>query len=145
MWDGKTLVVSGASQGGQLSIVTSALDKRVTGTVTNYPAFCDVTGYMHGRAGGWPHLFLNSEDQNSDKIATTAYYDAVNFAKRLHAPVSVAFGYNDVTCPPTSMFAAYNVIPTEKELHLQLEMGHPASVEFNKQYFARIMQMLDLR
>ena len=145
MWDGETLVVSGGSQGGQLSIVTSALDPRVTGTVANYPAYCDVTGYLHDRAGGWPGLFRNDKERSPEKIRTTSYYDAVNFARRLHAPVSMAFGYNDVTCPPTSMYAAYNVIDGEKELHLQLEMGHGATAEFNALFRERILRAAGLR
>ena len=140
MWDGANLVVCGGSQGGQLSIVTSALDARVTGTVSNYPAYCDVTGYVHDRAGGWPHLFRDEAERTPEKLATTAYYDALNFARRLHAPISMAFGYNDVTCPPTSMYAAYNVIPIEKELHLQLEMGHRSSDQFTALFEERILQ-----
>jgi cephalosporin-C deacetylase-like acetyl esterase len=142
MWDQQHLVVVGGSQGGQLSMTTSALDPRVTGTVANYPAYCDVTGYLHGRAGGWPHLFRTAAQQAPEKIATSGYYDVVNFAKRLRAPVSMAFGYNDVTCPPTSMFAAYNVIPAEKELHLQLGMGHQASSEFNDLFTRRILHLI---
>lgn len=141
MWDGENLVVVGGSQGGQLSIVTSALDKRVTGTVSNYPAFCDVTGYLEGRAGGWPHMFRDEEHRSTEKIATTAYYDVVNFARRLHAPFSMALGYNDETCPPTSMFSAYNVVPVEKELHLQLEMGHRGTSEFYNRFIERVLKM----
>jgi len=141
MWDGENLVVVGGSQGGQLSIVTSALDKRVTGTVSNYPAFCDVTGYLEGRAGGWPHMFRDDGVRCPEKNATTAYSDAVNFARRLHAPFSMAMGYNDVTCPPTSMFAAYNVVTAEKELHLQLEMGHRGTSEFYDRFIERVLKM----
>jgi cephalosporin-C deacetylase-like acetyl esterase len=145
MWDGETLVVTGGSQGGQLSIVVSALDKRVTGTVTNYPAYCDVTGYLHGRAGGWPHMFRGDEHRSDDKIRTSAYYDAVSFARRLHAPISMAFGYNDTVCPPTSMQAAYNIIAVEKELHLELEMGHRATEAFSARFTERILRMANVK
>lgn len=140
-WDGKNLVVAGGSQGGQLTIVTSALDQRVTGSVANYPAYCDVTGYLQGRAGGWPHLLAKSEHQTEAKLRTTAYYDVVNFARRLRAPGSYAWGYNDETCPPTSMFAAYNVITAPKELWLQLNMGHPSIAEFSDRFRERIRAM----
>ena len=56
-WDKKNLLVMGGSQGGQLSIVTAALDPSVTALAANYPAYCDVTGYLHDRAGGWPGFF----------------------------------------------------------------------------------------
>ena len=29
-----------------------------------------------------------------------------------------------MTCPPTSMYSAYNVIPGQKELHLYLDTHH---------------------
>lgn len=130
-WDGKNLLVMGGSQGGQLTIVTAALDPRVTGAAALYPAYSDVTGYLHGRAGGWPHMFRREEDghRTQDKIATTGYYDTVNFARRLRVPIYVAFGYNDETCPPTSLYAAYNVIPSRKELLLALEMTHASIPE----------------
>ena len=52
MWNGKDLLVMGASQGGQLSIITAALDPRVTGLSATHPAFCDVAAELHGRAAG---------------------------------------------------------------------------------------------
>lgn len=144
MWDGRTLVVAGGSQGGQLSIVTAALDNRVTGLVSNYPAYCDVTGYLNGRAGGWPHMFRGGEHRISEKIDTSSYYDVVNFARRLRVPGSFAWGYNDETCPPTSMFAAYNAITSPKELFLQLEMGHRGSGEFYTKFSDRVRSMAGL-
>ncbi|MEJ7770228.1 MAG: acetylxylan esterase, partial [Chitinophagaceae bacterium] len=56
-YDGTNLAVTGGSQGGALSIVTAALDPRVKFLAAFYPALCDVTGYLKGRAGGWPHLY----------------------------------------------------------------------------------------
>lgn len=129
-YDGKNLLVTGGSQGGQLSIVTAALDPRVKALAAFYPAYCDVTGYLHGRAGGWPHMMTRqpngepSTQATPAKIATTGYYDTVNFARRLKVPGHYAWGYNDETCPPTSMYAAYNVIAAPKELLLALETGH---------------------
>ena len=37
-----------------LSIATAALDSRVTGIAVTHPALCDLSGPLHGRAGGWP-------------------------------------------------------------------------------------------
>ena len=33
-------------------------------------------------------------------------------------------GFNDEACPPTSMYAAYNVITAPKELYIVPETGH---------------------
>ncbi len=130
-YDGKNLLVTGGSQGGQLSLVTAALDPRVRALAALFPAYCDVTGYLHGRAGGWPHMMrpdsttgAASRHATPEKIAVTGYYDAVNFARRLKVPALFAWGYNDETCPPTSVYAAYNVVPSPKRLLLALETGH---------------------
>ena len=126
-WNGKVLGVMGGSQGGALSIVTAALDPRVNALAAYYPALCDLTGYLHGRAGGWPHMFRAkdaSSNRTKEKIETSKYYDVVNFARRLKVPGIYSWGYNDETCPPTSMYSAYNVISAPKNLVLALETGH---------------------
>jgi cephalosporin-C deacetylase len=126
-WDGANLAVTGGSQGGALSIVTAALDPRVKGLAAYYPALSDVTGYLENRAGGWPHMFRADGPQSHrspEKIETTRYYDVVNFARRVKVPGLYSWGWNDETCPPTSMYSAYNVIPGQKKLLLALETGH---------------------
>lgn len=133
-WDGKNLIVAGASQGGQLAIATAALDPRVTGLCATHPAFCDVSGPLHGRAGGWPHPFRSWNGEKPahatpDKVATVTYYDTVNFAKRLKVPGYYTWGYNDEVCPPTSVYAAYNVITAPKELGVTLELAHSYTAE----------------
>lgn len=126
-WDRKNLVDFGGSQGGYLTITTTALDPRVTACVVAFPAYCDVTGYVNGRAGGWPGMRFEDQAEagRAEKIATTAYYDSVNFARRIKVPGHYGWGYNDETCPPTSTFSAYNVITAPKSLDIFKEMGHP--------------------
>ncbi|WP_373516001.1 acetylxylan esterase [Persicitalea sp.] len=126
-FDGRNLAVTGGSQGGALSIVTAALDSRVKWLGAFYPALSDVTGYLEGRAGGWPHYFaLGSLDFNNkkEKLETAGYYDVVNFARRVKVPGNYSWGFNDETCPPTSMYAAYNTITAPKSLFLALDTGH---------------------
>lgn len=135
MWNGKDLLVTGASQGGLLSIVTAALDPRVTALAAIHPALSDVAGPLHGRAGGWPHPFKPADDGSPAihatpaKIATLTYYDAVNFARRIKAPGFYIWGFNDEVCPPTSTFAAYNVITAPKSLAVQPEQAHTYPTE----------------
>lgn len=132
-WDRKHLISQGGSQGGQLAIMASALDPRVSLTIASYPAYSDVTGYLHGRAGGWPGLFRNDADGRRQdqpvepKVATSAYYDTVNFARRLRTPVLFYAGYNDMVTPPTSTFAVYNTIPTARTLVAEPQQVHMTS------------------
>lgn len=129
-WNGKDLLTAGASQGGQLAIVTAALDSRVTGLIATHPAYCDVTGDLYGRAGGWPRPFARAGAAReqmagmADKVITTGYYDVVNFSRRIKVPGFYLWGFNDETCPPTSLYAAYNVITAPKKLRIMPELGH---------------------
>lgn len=126
-FDGSNLAVYGGSQGGALSIVTAALDSRVKHLASFYPALSDLTGYLHGRAGGWPHMFTQGNAsylKKEDKINVSAYYDVVNFARSVKVPGFYSWGYNDETCPPTSIYAAYNLIQAPKDLYLVQETGH---------------------
>jgi cephalosporin-C deacetylase-like acetyl esterase len=151
-WDGRNLVVMGASQGGQLTLVTAGLDARVTAIAVTHPAFCDVSGDLHGRASGWPHPFQpdpvtgkTSRHNTPAKVATAAYYDAVNFARRITAPGYYTWGYNDEVCPPTSTYAAYNVIKAPKTLGVTLELGHAYTTEQGEAINAWVAQQLGLK
>lgn len=128
-FDGKNLAVMGGSQGGALSVMTAALDARVKNLAVWVPALADLTGYAAGRAGGWHHAFRDEKNRTPEKLETSKYYDTVNFARRLKVPGIYTFGYNDEICPPTSMFAAYNVIAAPKKLVLALETGHAITGE----------------
>ena len=145
-WDGTNLAVTGGSQGGALSIVTAALDSRVKGLAAYYPALADVTGYLQNRAGGWPHMFRATEGplahRSPEKIETSRYYDVVNFARRVTVPGFYTWGFNDETCPPTSMYSAYNVIPGRKQLLLALETGHNNIPEQVAEVDAWLLQFL---
>jgi cephalosporin-C deacetylase len=123
-FNGKDIAVTGGSQGGALSLVTAGLDPRIKYLGALYPALCDLTGYLHGRAGGWPALFQDEFTRKPDKIKTAGYYDAVNFARFIKVPGYYSWGYNDNTCPPTSTFAAFNVINAPKELFICQDTRH---------------------
>ncbi len=126
-FDGSNVVVCGGSQGGALSIITAALDPRIKGLAAFYPAICDLTGYVNGRAGGWPHMFRDADKNDkvtAQKIETSTYYDVVNFARQLKVPGFYSMGYNDMVCPPTSMYSAYNMITAPKTLLLIEETDH---------------------
>lgn len=134
-YDGTNLGVTGGSQGGALSIITAALDSRVKFLAAYYPALSDLTGYLKGRAGGWPHLFDKNNvafNNTKEKVNTAAYYDVVNFARLLKVPGMYSMGFNDEVCPPTSMYAAYNVIAAPKELFIVPETGHWTFPEQNE-------------
>ena len=115
-WDGRNVFVQGGSQGGALSLITAALDPRVTACVANHPALSDMAGYAEvGRAGGYPHFVRENQMLTTEKINTLQYYDVVNFARRIQCPVYLTWGFNDNTCPPTTSYIVWNLISAPKE------------------------------
>ena len=126
-YDGENLGIQGGSQGGALSITTAALDPRIKYLAAFYPALSDMTGYLNGRAGGWPHVFAGNNlpyYNNPEAIETLGYYDVVNFARILKTPGFYSWGFNDDTCPPTSFYSAYNEVKAPKEVFVVPETGH---------------------
>lgn len=135
-WDGRTLVVYGSSQGGYQALAAAGLDARVTFICAGVPAGCDHSGAAVGRVNGWPKLVPAGEDGKPDAAVqqTARYVDAVNFAARARCQgAAVTVGYIDMTCPPTSVLAAYNALPVAKRLHPEVLTGHsntPAGTRF---------------
>ena len=126
-YDGRNLFVAGGSQGGALSIVTAALCPQVKAIMAFYPALCDMEGYLHGRAGGWPHYFRGHAAADAGlecAVEAASYYDVANFARRLRVPCYMSFGYNDEVCPPTTTYSTFNIIPSEKKLLVVEETSH---------------------
>lgn len=123
-FNGEDMAVTGGSQGGALSIITASLDDRIDYVAAFYPALSDMTGFLHGRAGGWPQIFVDEFTNTPEKIEVSKYYDVVNFARSVNAEGWYSWGYNDNVCPPASTYAAYNVIDAKKELHLFQETQH---------------------
>lgn len=133
-FNGKDLGVTGGSQGGALSVVTAALDNRVTCLAAMYPALSDLTATFKKRAAGWPQYFeayTYEFNNKKDKITTCGYYDVANFARFVKAPGLFTWGFNDEVCPPTSMFATYNNIASLKTLKPFPDTGHWA---YGEQY-----------
>jgi cephalosporin-C deacetylase len=124
-WDGRTMVVYGSSQGGAQAIAAAGLDSRVSFFVAGVPAMCDHTGSLVGRIAGWPKFIETKEKAPpSEVVSAVRYYDAVNFASRAKAPGFFTVGFIDTTCPPTSVYAAYNALTTKKEIFHDVAAGH---------------------
>ncbi len=119
-WDGKIIVVMGTSMGGQQSLVTAALQPKVTAVIVNEPSGADSNGELHGRQAGYPNW-----PSNDPKIMETAlYFDTVSFAPRIKAPVLAAVGFIDTIAPPAGIWTAINQIPGPKEVIAMVESDH---------------------
>ncbi len=133
-WDGKNVAVQGGSQGGALAIIAAGLDSRVTQCVANHPALSDMAGYAaKGGTGGYPHFCRQPQIlSNKDCLNTLAYFDVVNFARYVKAPTYLTWGYNDMTCPPTTSYAVWNTLKCTKESLLTPINEHWTTAETNR-------------
>ena len=117
-WDGKTLVVTGMSQGGLQSLATAGLDPAVTAMMVVVPARCDDSAIVAGRNAGWPFYPPRYEDtpQAAALLKASSYFNGINFASLIKCPALVGEGLLDETAPPTSGFATFNLLQGPKEL-----------------------------
>lgn len=105
-WDGKTLVVTGGSQGGLQALNAAALDGDVTKCNAYKPWCCDLGGIKLGRVRGWRPDFAEG----------LGYYDAANQAKRIKCEVVITSGLGDYVCPPSGISVLYNNIKAPKSI-----------------------------
>ncbi|MFN3649188.1 MAG: acetylxylan esterase [Armatimonadota bacterium] len=125
---------TGASQGGALTLACAALEPRIRRAAPVYPFLCDyqrvwemdlaVNAYEELR------LFFRHFDPRHEREAEIftrlGYIDNQHLAPRIRARVLMAVGLMDAICPPSSQFAAYNKIRSEKELLIYPDFGHEA-------------------
>ena len=140
-WDGRTIVLMGTSMGGQQSLVAAALRPRVTAVIVDEPSGADSNGELHGRKTGYP--FWRSADPQV--MRTALYFDTVNFAHRIQAPVLAAVGFIDTIAPPAGIWTALNQVPGPKEVIPMVESDHN-NITPDKQhaYDSRSKEVLDL-
>jgi cephalosporin-C deacetylase-like acetyl esterase len=119
-WDGRTLVVTGISMGGQQSLVMAGLHPRVTAAVVHVPAGADAHAAAHDRMPGYPFWVVGDP-----QVAETArYFDVVNFASRIRSPVLASMGFIDAVMPAIGIWTALNQITGAKEVIPLIDAAH---------------------
>ncbi len=127
--DPSRIAVEGGSQGGTLSYVCAALDRRVALCVPTIPGFCDIPNFI--AMTPWPgsvyrnYLATNDKGVTRDGMyAMLTYYDVKNFAPWITCPVFMGVGLQDPICPTRTNFAPYNLLKGEKRFIIYPETGH---------------------
>ncbi len=134
--DASRIGYHGTSQGGGMGLILTGLNKNIKRAVVSVPAICDHAGLLHGRNSGWPQLVNNWRFKNDDALRANVleasrYYDAANFAQSIDVPIVVTVGFRDVTCCPSSVYAAYNAIPsTAKTIKYGTQVTHVTDVNY---------------
>ena len=144
-WNGNEVGVSGASQGGFLSLAVAALDNRITFLAPVHDAMCDYEVALKKKACGWPHYFYQVDQPDMKKVQGARYYDGINFARRVKCPGWYSFGYNDEVVPPSSAYSVYNVVNAPKTLSIYQMTGHYWYQEQWDEWEEWLLQQMHLR
>ena len=136
--------VFGASQGGGLALACAALVPEIKLCSSVYPYLSDYRRVWNmdranGSYEGISYYFRVRDQQHKHEdefFYKLGYIDIQNLAHRICAKVHMTTGLMDTTCPPSTQFAAYNKITSEKEVVIYHDFGHEClfeneDIEFN--------------
>ena len=128
--------VQGISQGGGLTLAVAGLVPDLVGVMPDVPFLChfrralevcdnhpyqEITRYLSVRRSAVDQVF-----------ATLSYFDAVNFAKRATAPAYFSVALQDLVCPPSTVYAAFNHYAAEKEIVVYPFNDHEGGMSHQK-------------
>lgn len=124
--------VFGGSQGGALSIVCAALVPEIKLCAPMYPYLSDYRRVWNmdlakGAYDSITYYFRQRDprhEREEELFYKLGYIDIQNLAKRIRAKVLMQTGLMDTICPPSTQFAAYNKITSEKNVIFYPDYGH---------------------
>jgi cephalosporin-C deacetylase len=123
------IAVAGASQGGGLALATAALRAdEVRLCHADVPFMCDfqraITLAPNPPYTEIPEFLAENGSLTDAALNTLRYVDCALLARRITAPTLVSVGLMDTTCPPSTVFAAYNAIDADKDIVVYPYSGH---------------------
>ena len=123
------VAVTGGSQGGALALATAALRPDVVGVChAHVPFLCDIqraiTLAPQPPYTEVPEFLAQNIGLAEPALNTLRDVDCALRARRITATTRVSVGLMDVTCPPSTVFAAYNEITADKEIDVFPYSGH---------------------
>jgi len=122
------IAIAGGSQGGGIGLAAGALSPVVSAMLIDVPFLChfNVAAGLATR-GPYPELagYCSVQRDSVDTVfRTLSYFDGVNFAARGKATALFSVGLMDETCPPRTVFAAYNHYAGEKDIRVYAYNNH---------------------
>lgn len=131
--DASRIGVFGGSQGGALSLVTSALRADVVKCAAVSAPY--LTGFMDSAAltRSYPYEEINEylrlyPEREAQVRETVSYFDCLNLAPKITAPMLLYIGLADDICPPETAYALRERLTGDCILHAYEGAGHEAGV-----------------
>lgn len=124
--------VRGGSQGGGLSVACAALVPQIKLCAPTYPYMSDYRRVWEmdlakGAYEGiryWFRWFDPRHEREDELFTKLGYIDIQHLAPRIRATVLMGTGLMDTTCPPSTQFAMYNKITSQKSVLIYPDFGH---------------------
>ena len=130
--DAERVGATGGSQGGGLTLACAALEPRIKRAAPVFPFLCDyrrvwemdlaVSAYEELKT--YFRLFDPLHEREEEVFTRLGYIDNQHLAPRIRAEVMMFVGLMDSVCPPSTQFAAYNKIDSEKSMVIYPDFGH---------------------
>ena len=130
--DPKRVGVTGASQGGGLTLACAALEPRIKRAASVFPFLCDYRRVwdMDLASGAYEELrtyfrqFDPLHEREKEIWTKLGYIDCQHLAKRIKAETMMIIGLMDQICPPSTQFAAFNRIRAKKHSVIYPDFAH---------------------
>lgn len=124
--------VYGVSQGGGLSLACAALEPRIARVAVQYPFLSDyrrvweldLAKDAYEELQSYFKFFDPLHEREAEVYEKLGYIDVHNLASMIRGKVQMAITLMDNICPPSTQFAAFNAITSEKELQIYPDFGH---------------------
>lgn len=133
--DSERIATVGHSQGGGLAQAVAAMHPRVKAASIDVPFLNDFRRAAEiSTTGPYPELvqYLSSRRDDEHNVFTTlSYFDGVNFASRGTVPAQYSAALMDTTCPPSTVFGAYNHWKGPKHIEVWPWNGHESGAEWH--------------
>jgi cephalosporin-C deacetylase len=142
--DPDRIAVAGISQGGGLALAVAGLRSDVAAALIDVPFLCDWPRAIEVTDSDPYHELTRylavRRDRVGPTLATVAYVDGIHFAPRAACPALFSVALRDETCPPSTVFAAYNRYAGPKDIRVWPYNGHEGGqlVQFDER-----LQFLD--
>ncbi len=136
--DSTRLAVTGGSQGGGITLaVAGLLPGVVKAAMPDVPFLCHFRRAVQITDAIPYQEIVRYCQVHRDKIETVfrtlAYFDGVNFASRATANALFSVALMDDTCPPSTVYAAYNHYAAAKEIRVWEYNKHEGGQNFQLQ------------
>ncbi|KGA97802.1 acetyl esterase [Alkalihalobacillus alcalophilus ATCC 27647 = CGMCC 1.3604] len=130
--DGNRVAATGWSQGGGLTLACAALEPRIKKAAPVYPFLSDYKRVweMDLDKDAYHELrthfrFFDPQHKREEEIFTKlGYIDIQHLASRVQAEVMMGVGLMDTICPPSTQFAVFNKLKSNKSIEVYPDFAH---------------------